>query len=132
MSKSSRFRTPFGNQCVNWSQSLLKSPRHLFYTIVSLIWDKLSYKNFLFVRVEILGLFLNTITTDDRISRRNRDNFAQQIPMQLSQEPKFLSQISFVFLESKTNFVYFEKDEESHSLSLSEINDSERGGYSTV
>ena len=42
----------------------------------------------LLVGFEILGVFLNTMTTDVKISRSNRDNLAQQIQMQLSQEPK--------------------------------------------
>ena len=49
------------------------------------------------------------MTTDDKISRRNRDNFAQQIPMQLPQEPKTFSQYFFAFPKSKSNFEYFEK-----------------------
>ena len=84
----SRFRTPFGSQRINASQSLLKSARHHFYTIVPLIWDKLSCKKLLLVRFEILGLLLNTMTIDHKISRRNRYNFAQQIQMQLAGELK--------------------------------------------
>ena len=48
----------------------------------------------LLVRFEILGLCRNTVTTDDEISRRNGDNFAQQIQMQLSQELNIFSNIS--------------------------------------
>ena len=82
------FRTPFGSQRINPSQSLLKSSRHHFYTNVPLIWDKLSCKKLLLVRLETLGLFLNTITTDLKISRRNSYNFAEQNQMQLAGEPK--------------------------------------------
>ena len=100
MSKSSRVRTPFWSQSVNRSQSLLKSARDHFYTIVSLIWEQLSCNEMLLVRCEILGRFLNTMTTDDNISRGNRNNSAQQIQMQLSQQPKRFSRVFFVFLKS--------------------------------
>ena len=81
MSKGSRSTTPFGSQRVNRSQSLLKSARHHFDFIVPFIKDKLTCKMLCLFRVEILGLFRNTMTTDDKICRPNRDNFAQQIQM---------------------------------------------------
>ena len=68
MPKRSRFRTPFDSQRVNGSQSL-----HHFSTIVLLTWDKLIFKKLLLVRCKILGLFLNTMTTDQKISRLNRE-----------------------------------------------------------
>ena len=43
MSKKSTFRTPFGSKRVNVSQSLLKSPRQCFHSIVSYppqVWKK--------------------------------------------------------------------------------------------
>ena len=129
MSKRSRFRKPFGSQRINGSQSLLKSARHHFYTLFQLIWDKWTSKKLLLVRFEILALFLKTMTTDDKISRRKRDYFAQQNQMQLSQEPKTFSRYFFAFRKFKSNFEYFEKRQESHSLSISQIIGYERGGY---
>ena len=67
------------------------------------------------VRFQLLGQSFNTLTTDDQISRRNRDNFATQIQMRLSQEPKRFSQFFVVFLKSTSNFEYFEESEESLS-----------------
>ena len=60
--------------------------------------------------------------------------------MQLSQAPKYFSQFFIVFLKSPSNSEYFAKTKktkqnkknESHSLSMSEIIDSERGGYLNV
>ena len=69
------------------------------------------------------------MTTDDKISCRNRDNFAQQIPMQFSHEPKLFSESFFAYLKSTSNFHYLEKTEESQSLGTSEIINSERGSY---
>ena len=111
MSQSCGFRTPYGSQRVNGSQSLMKSSRDHFCNIVSLIWEQLSCNEMLLVRCEILERFLNTMTTDDNISCGNRNNFAQQIQMQLSQQSKRFSGVFFVFLESTSNFEYFEKNE---------------------
>ena len=127
MSKTSRLRTPFGSQRVDRSQSLLKSARRHFYTIVPLIRDILSCKKSLLVRFEILALFVNTMTTEDKNSRRNRDHFEQQIQMQLSQKSKVFSEYYLAFLKFTSNFQYFEK-ERSHILNISEIIHSERGG----
>ena len=115
MSKRSRFRPPFGSQRVGGSKSLLKSAQHHFYTIFPLMWDKLSCKKLILVRFEILGLFLNTTTTDDKISRRNRDNLVQQIRMQLSQQQKSFSLFFFffAFLKSTSNFLFFGEKKKS-------------------
>ena len=72
------------------------------------------------------------MTTDDQISRRNRNNLETQIQMQLSQEPKRFSHFFVVFLKSAPNFEYFEQKKESHSLSISEMIDSERGGFLNI
>ena len=73
-SKAPCFRTPFGNQRVQEFQTLSKSARHHYYPIVPWIWDKLSWKKCRLVRFEILELFVNTLTTDDRYSSRNIQN----------------------------------------------------------
>ena len=89
------------------------------------MWDKLNCKKLLLVRFEILRLFLNRMTTDDKISHRNRHNFGQQIQMQLSQQQNsfllFFFFFFFAFLKCTSNFQHFETNEESHSLSISEI-----------
>ena len=132
MSERSRFATSFESQRFNGSQSPLKSARHHFYTIVPLIWDKLSGKQLLLVRFEIVGLFLNKMTTNEKISSPNRDNFVQHIQMELYQQPKFFSQFFFASLKSASNFPYFQEKEESDSFRVSEIIDSKRGGYLNV
>ena len=80
----------------------------------------------------MLGLFVNTLTVHDKYSPQNKRNFPQQIQKQLSQKPKTFSQISIAFLTSTSNFEYFEKTDLSHSLSISEIIESERGSYLNV
>ena len=63
------FRQPFRSQCINGSQTLLKSGKHHFYTTIPLILDNLNWKKLLLVRIEILGLFVNTLTADEKYSR---------------------------------------------------------------
>ena len=53
--------------------------------------------------------------------------------MKLSQKPKTFSNFFIAFLKSTSNSEHFEeKKSESHSLSISGIIDSERGGYLNV
>ena len=84
MPESSCFRTPFRNQRVNASQTLLKSARQHFYPNFTLISDKLSWKTFILVRSEMLGVFVNTLMTDHMHSRQNGDKFHKQVQTQLS------------------------------------------------
>ena len=57
----------------------------------------------------MLGLFVNTLTDDDKYSRDNRENFPKQVQMQLSQKEKTFIGFFIAFLNSKSNFEYFEK-----------------------
>ena len=49
----------------------------------------------------ILGLLINTLTTDDKYSLLNRDNLAPQIQMQISENEKQVSNIFSEFLKSR-------------------------------
>ena len=98
MSKRSLFRTPFGSQRVNGSQSMLRSARNHFYTTIPLISKKMCWEKLLLVRSEISGLFPSTLTTDDKYSRQTRENFRQHIQMQISKKPKKFSAFSITFL----------------------------------
>ena len=60
--------------------------RKHFYFFVSSFWDELSCKISLLVRSVMLGLFLNTMTVNDKYSHHSRDNLAQPIQMQLSKK----------------------------------------------
>ena len=53
----------------------------------------------LFISFEILGLFVLTITTDDKYSRHcwETNKFAQPIQMHLSKKPKFVLEVSSRF-----------------------------------
>ena len=65
-------------------------------------------KSFLVIH-KIVGLFVNTLTADDKNYLLNRDNFAQGIQMQLSQKQKTFSEFLFAFLKSILNFKHLPK-----------------------
>ena len=74
-------------------------------------------------------MFLNTLNSEYKYSRRNMQTFAEivQTPLSLKQKP--FSQFFIAFLESAWNGEHFQKKLESSSLSISEIIDSKSGGY---
>ena len=69
------------------------------------------------------------MTVEYKYSRRNMQTFEQQVQTPLSLKQKIFSGFFIAFLESTWNGENFKKKEESSSLSISEIIDSERGGY---
>ena len=70
-SKRSCFNTSFANQRVNGFETLLHSARHLYFSICPRIRAKLSWKMSALITSEIFRLFVNTLTPDDKYSRRN-------------------------------------------------------------
>ena len=78
---------------------------------------------------EILTLFLNTLTTDEKYSRRNMLNFTQQLEAPLSQKQKPFSRFFIAFLKCALNLEHLEKTYEYPSLVISRNIDSERVGY---
>ena len=81
---------------------------------------------------ENLRLFLNTLTADNKYSRCNVHNFAQQVQTPLSQKQKTFCQFFIAFLKCASNLEHFEKKDEYPSLIISEMMDCERGGYLNV
>ena len=77
----------------------------------------------------MLALFVKILTANDKYSRHNWENFRQQIPTQLSKKQKISSEFLIHFLNCTPNFEDFQKKDEYHNLSISEIIDSERGSY---
>ena len=84
MSKRSCLTIPFGTQHFSGSPKLLKSAQKDFYLLVSSILDELSWKISLLVCHEILGMFVNTLTADDKYYHHYMEKFAKPIQMQLS------------------------------------------------
>ena len=57
---------------------------------------------------EILGVFVNTLTSDGKYSLRNRQNLPQSIQLQMSKIQKSFSQFFAQYLKSASNFEHFE------------------------
>ena len=58
---------------------------------------------------KILGLFVNTLSEDDRYCLLYKDNLLQPIQILLSQKQKTFSQFFSPFLKSTLNFERFQK-----------------------
>ena len=61
------------------------------------------------VLCKILGLFLNTLTDDDKDCLLYRDNLMQPIQILLSQKQKNFFKFFSAFLKSTLNFEHLEK-----------------------
>ena len=81
---------------------------------------------------EILRLFVNALTADDKYSGSNMQNLPQQFQTPLSRKQKTFSGFSFPFLECAWNLEHFQEKDEYPSLIISEIIDAERRGYLNV
>ena len=81
---------------------------------------------------EIFRLFLNTLTPDDKYSRRYMQIFWQQVQTALSEKGKNLCRFFIAFLKCAWNLEHSEKKEEYPSLITTEIIASERDVYLSV
>ena len=61
------------------AEALLKSERHHLYSIYWSLWNQFRWKRCLLVICKILGLFVNTLTAEDKFSLLNRDNLQEQL-----------------------------------------------------
>ena len=132
MSKKSRFRRSFNKQHGKRAQTLLKSESQHLYHIYWSLWRQLSWKKFLLVICKILGLFVNTLTADDKYSLLNMDNLVQPIQMQLPKKQKTFSEFFSAFLKRKLNFELFQNLDDRHTRCISEIMDCKRRGKINV
>ena len=81
---------------------------------------------------EILRLFVNALTADDKYSGSNMRNLPLQFQTPLSQKQKTFSEFFIAFLKCAWNLESFQKQDEYPSLIISEIIDAERRGYLNV
>ena len=132
MSKRPCFMQSFGSQHGNGSQTPPRSARNHFDTTIPLISSRASRKRLVLVRSEVLGQFVNTMTADYKYFRQNLENLSQQVQMQISLKPKTFAGFFFASLKSTLNLEYFEKKDESHSLSITEINNCKTSSYLSV
>ena len=84
------------------------------------------------VTSEIFRLFVNTLTPDDKYSRRYMQIFRQQFQTPLSQKWKSFWRLLVAFLKCSLNLEHSGKKEEYHSLIITEIIASERDVYLSV
>ena len=77
---------------------------------------------------EILRLFVNALTADDKYSGSNMENLRQQFQKPLSQKRKIFSGFFFAFLKCAWNLEHFQKKDEDPSPIISEIIDAKRRG----
>ena len=78
------------------------------------------------VTSQIFRLFVNTMTPDDKYSRRNMQIFWQQFKSPLSQKGKTFCGFFIAFLKCAWNLEHSEKKEKYPSLIITEIIASER------
>ena len=81
---------------------------------------------------EILSLFVNALTVDDKYSGSNMQNLRQQFQTPWSRKQKIFSGFFIAFLKCAWNLEHFQKKDEYSSLIFSEIIDAEKRGYLNV
>ena len=77
---------------------------------------------------EILGLFINTLSVNDKYSLCYSEYFQESIQMQLLKKQKIIFQFFVSFLKSPANFGFFEKKIDPHSLPNVDITYCQRSG----
>ena len=73
------------------------------------------WKKSLLVIDKNLGLFVNTLTVDDKHYMLNRENLTQPIQVQLSLKKKTFSKFFIPFLKSILNYKHLPKKDDPHS-----------------
>ena len=81
---------------------------------------------------EILRLFVNALTADDKYSGSNMQNFWEQFQTPLSQKQKTFFAFFLAFLKCAWSLEHFQKKDEYPSLIISDIIDAETRGYLNV
>ena len=99
---------------------------------MSSIRGKLSCKKSPSVWCEILSLFVNALTADDKYSDSNMQNFPQQFQTPLSKKQKIFSGFFIAFLKCAWNLEHFQKKDKYPKLIISEIIDAEKRDYLNV
>ena len=84
------------------------------------------------VTSEMFRVSVNTLTPDDKYSRRHMQIFWQQLQTPLSQKGKTFSRYLIVFLKCSWNLQRSKKQEEYPSLIITEIIASARDIYLSV
>ena len=75
----------------------------------------MRWQKFFLVIYKIVRLFVNPLTSNDKLYLVNRDNLTQSIEMQLSQKQKNFGELFFAIVKSTLNFETFAKKDDRHS-----------------
>ena len=92
----------------------------------------MSWKKSASVWYEILRLFVNALTVDDKYSGSNMQSLPQQFQTPISEKQKTFSGFFIAFPKCAWNLEHFQKKDDYSSLIISEIIDAERRGYLNV
>ena len=84
------------------------------------------------VRSEVLGQFVNRMTAAYKYFFQTLDNLRQQVRTLIILRPETFSRFFIALLKSTLNLEYFEKKDQSHSLSITEINNCKASSYLSV
>ena len=125
MSKKPSFGEPFGKEHGKRARAPLKSASQQLCHIHWSTPSQFSWKTFLLITCQILGLLVNTLAPDEKYPVLTRDNLTIPIQMQLSQKQKTFSEFFAAFLKSRLNFKYFLKKDDPPRFCIFEITDSE-------
>ena len=125
MSKKSRSKGRFDKQHGKHAEPIFKAAWHYLYHIHLSQPSQLSWKKYLFLTCEILGLLVNILAADEKYPFVKRDNLTIPIQMQLRQKHKTFSQFFTAFLKCCSNFENFDKRDDGHRFCNFEITDSE-------
>ena len=129
MSKKSHFRGPFEKCHGKRGKTLLKFEQEHFYHISWSPRKKFSWKTSFLGIFKVLGLFVNTLTADDKYSLLNRNNLLQLLEIELSQKWKIFFELFCTFSKSRFNFEHFWRKDDPHSRCIFELTDSEKRCY---
>ena len=77
---------------------------------------------------QILGMFRNTLTANDKYSFQDVENLLSPTQLQLSLKPKTFSDFFNPFLEYTSSFKDFGKNDDRHSYFITELTGCERLG----
>ena len=102
-------KTPFECQHVQRFQTLVKTPSEYFYQIFSSLWGEIIWKTSPWLNFSVIGLFVNTWTADYKYLIPDCENLSFLIQIQLSSKKKTFSRFFIPFIESPSNFKYFQK-----------------------
>ena len=115
LSKKRRFRTFFDSQHVKGSQTLVKSAWERFYQIFVSLWVEIIWKISPLLIYEILGVFVNTMTADNKYLLWDYEDLSLQTQMQLSKNQKTFLQFFVPLMESTSNIKHFQRKDDRHS-----------------